>query len=281
MRFHFLKLAAPILLIEVSFAEDAIPTLRFPEGISWKGVFDAGFRPKHFPGLERKSCVASGQRFYFKVGETNPFFLDTERISFELVVDDRVRVFWHQEDNPITMKEGARRLDEFSKIIAGNLFQTGRLPPVVHAPTMQVEPDPRWNAIGRFGEYDVIYGFDASFNKERPLIPHFYLSWNSPELRNMPIRRHTVEPPEGYEWYSLDPKVDTPDPGSEASDDSEGEKDGLEAGDFRRSRHDESPSGSEAGDKQSSRPIGLMVALGLLLAAVGVVVRGKLRQGAP
>ena len=30
--------------------------------------------------------------------------------------------------------------------------------------------------------------------------------------------RDVVRPPKGYEWYSLDPKVNTPDPGSPPSD---------------------------------------------------------------
>ena len=29
----------------------------------------------------------------------------------------------------------------------------------------------------------------------------------------LPIRRKIVEPPPGYEWYSMDPRVDTPAPG--------------------------------------------------------------------
>ena len=276
-----LTVSISFLLAGGLLGKEPIPTLHFPEGISWKGVFDAGFRPKHLVGLERDRCVVNGLQFYFKLGEKDPFLLDAGRISFELMADERVRIFWHQEDNPITMQEGRRRLDDFYGLIKdGEKVYEGRLPPVVDRATMQIDPDYRWDTSANFGEYTLIYGFDASFNREKPLIPHFYITYSPPGMPDFPIRRHTVEPPEGYEWYSLDPNVDTPDPGSEVGDEAEGENDGLEAVDLPRAQQDRTPAGSQTVEMPPNRPVGLIVALGLLLATVGIVVRGKLRRGA-
>jgi hypothetical protein len=47
-------------------AEAAIPVLRFPDGISWKAVFDAGFRPKHVSGLEKKLTECRNQPLCFE-----------------------------------------------------------------------------------------------------------------------------------------------------------------------------------------------------------------------
>lgn len=70
----------------------------------------------------------------------------------------------------------------------------------------------------RVGEYVVFYGFDNSLRKDKPIIPHFYIAWSplgnpDPRLKDP---RDVVRPPKGYEWYSLDPKISTPDPGSKA-----------------------------------------------------------------
>jgi hypothetical protein len=91
-------------------AHAAPPILRFPDGISWKAVFDAGFRPKHVPGLEKDTTECRNQplRFEFE-GSSEPFILDPGRLSIELRPDDSVRLFMHTPQIPISMWEWTMR----------------------------------------------------------------------------------------------------------------------------------------------------------------------------
>lgn len=74
------------------------------------------------------------------------------------------------------------------------------------------------NVKVQVGEYRIWYGFDNSMGKVKPIIPHFYIVWSFPERPDYRLKdsRDVVRPPKGYEWYSLDPKVSTPDPGTKA-----------------------------------------------------------------
>jgi hypothetical protein len=98
-------------------AETAPPVLRFPDGISWKAVFDAGFRPKHIPGLERKMTGCRNQPLRFELeGSSEAFIIDPGRLSIELRPDDSVRLFMHTSHVPISMEEGEMRLMTFRRI---------------------------------------------------------------------------------------------------------------------------------------------------------------------
>lgn len=197
-------------------SEGADPILRFPDGLSWKDVFDSGFRPKHLPGLSRTTCICADQKFTLQMAGTGKTFpVDTGRLSFRLQSDDSVGVFWHSGWAPISLEEGGRRLEAFREFVGeGNLKVKGRVPPVTDASTNFVNADSEYYAVAKFGQYSVSYGFAASFRKDAPLIPHLQIGWSPANGKNSPpVRRKDVEPPAGYEWCSLDPKIDTPSPG--------------------------------------------------------------------
>jgi hypothetical protein len=120
-------------------AEAAIPVLRFPDGISWKAAFDAGLRPKHVPGLERKMTECKSQPLRFELeGNSEPFILDPGRLSIELMFDDGVRHFMHTSHVPVTMEEGERRLEKFREMFKGHLVRRGSMPPVMDERTGSV-----------------------------------------------------------------------------------------------------------------------------------------------
>jgi hypothetical protein len=194
----------------------ADPVLRFPDGLSWKDVFDSGFRPKHLGGLERTTCVCQDQRFTLEMSGTGKgFLLDTGRLSFRLLSDDSVGVFWHSGWTPISLEEGERRLQAFREWVGEeNLKEKGQVPPVIDPNSGIVNAETEYHAKARIGQFAVTYGFAASFRKEAPLMPHLHMALIPlPGKSTPPARRKIVEPPAGYEWYSLDPKIDTPEPG--------------------------------------------------------------------
>ena len=209
------------LLLRPFLLATEIPTLRFEDRLTWKQVFDFGFRPKHLEGLERNTCVCLNQSFWVQFKDRDlRFKVENGRVSFSFLYDDFLSMVWHQGGEAITLDEGKRRADEFRKVFDGYIIQEMSMPRLID-PSGLVDAGNDENDIkARVGEYLILYGFDNSMGKVKPIIPHFYIAWNFP---GMPDSRSkdsgdVVRPPKGYEWYSLDPKVNTPDPGSPSSD---------------------------------------------------------------
>lgn len=90
------------------------------------------------------------------------------------------------------------------------------MPRLIDASGLVDAGNPENNIEARIGEWVVWYGFDNSMGKAKPIIPHFYIALSYPGMpeESPKAKNYRVMPPQGYEWYSLDPKVDTPDPGS-------------------------------------------------------------------
>ncbi len=194
-----------------------IPTLRFDSDISWKRIFEFGFRPKHIEGLERSQCVCYNQNFRVQFRDRVPSFeIGNGRLSLSFAYDDFLTMVWHQGAEAISLSEGERRATEFRKVFDGFITQEISMPRLIDPSGLVDAGNDENNVKARVGEYLIWYGFDNSMRKDKPLIPHFYIAWSFP---GQPERRpkgskDVVRPPAGYEWYSLDPKVDTPDPGS-------------------------------------------------------------------
>ena len=201
-------------LLGLASAQAAPPVLRFPNGISWKAVFDAGFRPKHVPGLEKDTTECRNQPVRFELeGISEPFILDPGRFSIELRPDDSVRLFMHTSHVPISMEEGERRLMAFRRIFEKHLIRKGWMPSVMDERGSVMTSSEQF-AVGKIGVHVFTFGFTASSRRDLPLIARFQLAWvGTGNERTSNIRRKIVVPPAGYEWYSMDPKVHTPDPG--------------------------------------------------------------------
>jgi len=238
-------------------AEAAAPVLRFPDGISWKAVFDAGFRPKHIPGLEKDTTECRNQPLRFELeGSSEPFILDPGRLSIELRPDDSVRLFMHISHTPISMEEGEKRLTTFRRIFDGHLIRKGWMPTVMDERGSVMTSSEQF-AVGKIGVHVFTFGFTGTSRKDLPLVARFQLAWvGTGNETTSNIRRKIVAPPAGYEWYSMDPKVHTPDPGSEASGESRDDFSAMEEKRERKRRPvraEAVPSGPAAAISDGSR----------------------------
>lgn len=190
----------------------------FPDDLSWKAVFDRGFRPKHISGLERKKSQCIDQELNLHYGGYPAFALDRGRLMFELQSDDSLRIVEHVSRVPITMEEGEQRLNLFNEMFADCLIRRGTMPPLVDPKRGSIMTVGDFSAVAQKDGYTVHYYFTGAMNVKSPLLPILMISLkHRMDIPRLPIRRKIVEPPAGYEWYSMDPKVHTPDPGSEAT----------------------------------------------------------------
>lgn len=254
--------------------QGADPVLRFPEDYRWKAIFDIGFRPKHVSGLERRTCEIVDQSFQVQLkGQSDLFPLDRGLLTFDLRSDDSIRMIWHQSRVPVSMEEGRRRLELFEKLVAGHITQKGRMPVVVDKATASVNTGSEFESIALIDGHFISYGFNSSFVKEAPLIPHFYLSVQEPVVGGLPPREKTVTPPKGYEWYSLDPKIDTPAPGISRPMSAVEKPTATEQ---PRPAKRSAPTASEAADPPGFNPVWFIVAVGVVLILVALVVIRRL-----
>lgn len=205
-----------LLCLAKTASANEMPTLRFEKDVTWKRIFDSGFRPKYFVGRESEKCLCEDQSFWFQFDDRLPKFkLGNGRLLFEMVVGENINTVWHQGTEAITMKEGQLRAEVFKKMFEGHIIQEMTMPRIIDPSGLVDAGNEQNNIEARIGKYQFIYGFDNSYGKEKPIIPHFYIFLSypgKPDYRPKPLS-YKIKPPEGYEWYSLDPKVNTPDPG--------------------------------------------------------------------
>lgn len=166
-------------------------------GVTWKSVFDGGFRPKHQVGLESTNCICKDQAFLFKrAGSDVTFSLGKGRLLFELRSDDSIRMIWHQGSESIDHQEANRRVDAFRALFAD----------------VGVQKREGYNLVATIGEYRIHYGFDPSCDDKKPLVPHFYVFKTKERGESRPPGEK-VTPPAGYEWYLLSPNLEQYSPG--------------------------------------------------------------------
>jgi len=272
-RFLILVVGHAILASSASATE---PILRFPDGITWKGIFDSGFRPKHVSGLEIDTCEIVDQTFQFEFkGKPDLFPLDRGLLSFQLKPDNSLRVIWHQSRVPISMEEGRHRLEQFEKLLEGHITRKGRMPVLLDKATATVQTEREFDSSALVDGYWIKYGFSSSYVEDSPLIPYLYVMWKG--YMGAPIvRNETVKPPEGYEWYSLDPKIDTPAPGIRPPM-SEAERPAL----VQRPRPGPQKKRSEtqeAADPSGFNPLWMIAVLGGALIAAAIAIIRRFRR---
>ena len=101
------KILWVIIFSRILSAEE-IPTLRFDDHVTWKQIFDFGFRPKHLEGLERTTCVCLEQSFWLHFKDNRKFKFESGRLAFAFSYDDFLQMVWHQGAEPITLAEGEK-----------------------------------------------------------------------------------------------------------------------------------------------------------------------------
>jgi len=202
-------IAILILLLAISSGLSETPKLTFPTGLTWKEIFDAGFRPKHVPGLERKKAECLEQEVIFKFEDKPDFFLDRGRLMFELQSDDSLRVIEHVGRISISIEEAEKRLNAFHEIFSNELIQRGSTPPLVDKQRGGVAALSDYYGVAEHESYTIHYGFTGSFQADKPLLPIFMIALrHKMKGAKLPIRRHMIEPPVGYEDYSMERKID-------------------------------------------------------------------------
>lgn len=183
-----------------------VPTLRFPEEFSWKGIFDAGFRPKHISGLEADIAECRDQEMIIQFKDKVAFPLDRGRLAFHVQSDDSIRIAEHIGRVPITLQEAKKRLTLFHEVLSDRIVSKGSLPLIADEKDGIVNTYTGQSAVGIVDGLRISYRFTSSLQKEKPVLPVLVISHERKKgALRPPIRRVDITAPEGYEDYDMTP----------------------------------------------------------------------------
>lgn len=209
MKVMLIMLLLLSFIIGSSFATDKPEeiVLNMEDGVSWKSVFDAGFRPTHIRD-GRLSCrqidVQLGVRLQ-KNGET--LHLGRGDIEFTLVADHEVALISFYGREKRTSQYGEEQLEKFAQIFEKNLTQKGNLE---YFSNGEIEIK-NAHSHAKIGAFRLAYRLRHSFNKIEPVLEDIIISpAPSKERKRTKWLEAPIQPPAGYEHLDLTVAIQQP-----------------------------------------------------------------------
>jgi hypothetical protein len=184
-----------------------------PDALTLKAVFDAGFRPRLVPRLERVICEVADEKFSISVDGRAPIKITAEWVSFNVNAEDEVTTFEARDRNLYTLDEvlaiasehlvvlgiGTTKLREWEARQRAGMRKAATGPgPFIGAGNFS---DGKW-----YGDRNMKAGVKimSTYQVQAPFTLQYYAQWRS-VLSMKSIRREPIKPPAGYEHVSMAP----------------------------------------------------------------------------
>ncbi len=182
------------LFLSVSYAQEK--TLTISENLSWKSVFDDGFHPIWRIGGQTR-CQESKVDFSIEC-KGCVLKLDNGDIQFDVYDDEYLARISYYGRKRYTAVEAKKKVAEFKTILGDSL---------------RPNSEKGMKAWGQIGDYGIYLSFSDSMFDDGTVVSRFGISNRTGETASK-IRslltadpNAKVQPPEGYEHLSLDPRV--------------------------------------------------------------------------
>ena len=205
-----MKILLSITLVIVSTVlASATPTLQVKESglITWRNIFDAGFKPKHLRSLE-DSAVCYDQKFKLSNAATNTFFESfLGRTKFTFFRGNQLRSIWHSGSESVSREKVLQMVASFEAVFAGNIVKPFNEPDEVFDETKERLSTPEFSIVAEINgnRYALWFRYIAGFYES--FTPHFdYEIEGAMKItrhNRVNSRDHPVHPPEGYEDYDI------------------------------------------------------------------------------
>lgn len=179
------------------------------KGITWKDVFDMGFRPSTASGTSagvREAIVT------VKNGEKS-FDLFPGSVGFDVFGGKNlvgINTVSKEKTSYLTYEEADRQLSLFAEVFSDyGVVKTELQEKTYYQENRKFVTVQSSIGYDKERGYNVAYYLRRSGNKEKPFREMFMVSMHSSEQAKQGIRAKVAEivPPKGYEHVSLDPKV--------------------------------------------------------------------------
>lgn len=183
------------------------------KALTLSSVFDAGFRPRLVPRLERVMCEIANEDFSISVDGRVPIRIAAEWASFDVNANNEITTFETRDRNLYTLDEvleiaeghletlgiGTEKLKEWETRQRDGMKKAAKGPgPFIGAGNFS---DGKW-----YGDRNMKAGVKimSTYQVQAPFTLQYYAQWRS-VLSMKSIRRETIKPPAGYEHVSMAP----------------------------------------------------------------------------
>lgn len=218
MRIFALMLIHWVFAVTPSVAGEAM--LNIDEPLTWKSVFDAGFRPSHVrDGLDK--CRQLNVHVKLKTSKgAEVLDLGIGDVEFSLrdghllhlltfygreyrsvaEVEEKSRVFWRMFGGKVTRKAEIGWFE-----VKNTISYSGR--PIDPPEITRVVDDKNAVNHAKSGDASIFYDFHSANSRDKPMVEQFSISLNSTEAMTAGRLKTKIEPPAGYEHVSLEPAL--------------------------------------------------------------------------
>jgi hypothetical protein len=260
----------------------AKPILKFDNGLDWKQIFDAGFRPRHQNGGRTSCKVWEQEPFAIEIkGLEGQMQFDEGTLSFDFDSKEKIIGFSYFVAEAIDMAEGKRQADQMTAWLKPYVIHEMKMPRYIEGTYVDATSS---NSIlvARIGEYHISYRFIDTASASKQLRPKFSIYWSFPEMPTdgfIPVDRK-IKPPPGYEDWDMTEVIPTTR-GDVRIEDPMLARPGQKTVEQKRSR-DTSTKQAALVEEQVSRnsvlPYALAAAILVILAAITYSWRQKVKR---
>ncbi len=291
MRLFALMLIHWVFTVMPSVAGGAI--LNVDEPLTWKSVFDAGFRPSRVrDGLDKcrqlnvhvKLKTSTGAEVLdLGIGDVEFSLRDGHLLhlltfygrEYRSVaeVEEKSRVFWRMFGGKVTRKA---QIGWFE--VKNTISYSGR--PIDPPEITRVVDDKNAVNHAKSGDASIFYNFHSANNRDKPMLEQLSVSLKSEKAMTAGRLKTKIEPPVGYEHVSLEPALaeTTPSPTATPDEPVTRTQSSPTVGPAKSTPSPNQPTAEKATDESPSNfPWVWIIGAILLLAVVGGILL-KLRR---
>lgn len=251
-------------------------TLDITDGITWKEIFDSGFRPKHLSdGIYMCRQYDVDLRIKSPSGEL--LHLGRGDVDFSVKEGGLVVLVSYFGRQNRTLEEAKIKSAEFSKMFGESVTKRATLKTFqnkhevdysgrkINPPQIEEHVDLKTTTnAAKVGDFRIIYGFSDSYLDDLPLVERLSVALKSKEAKRAKRLTEKIRPPVGYEHISLEPNQETEEPEKRVSKgESRQEQDDVRSSQSRKKQELESDEAVE--EKLSNLP---WIIAGVLLVGI-------------
>lgn len=206
-------------LITVCVADEQV-VLDLSEGVSWKGIFDAGFRPYHIRG-GKFGCKQLDVDVTIKTQDfPQGIRLGKGDASFSLLENYMMIGFSFYGRENRSLEEAQSKSEMFAQMFGENVTEQAKLTTFenkhevdfsgqkIVPPRIEEHVDLKTTAnAAKIDDFSIIYSFSDSYSDDFPLVERLSVALKSNEAKRAKRLTEKIRPPEGYEHISLEPEL--------------------------------------------------------------------------
>lgn len=177
--------------------------------ITWKDIFEAGFKPKQLQRLE-DSAVCYDQTFtLFNKKNKGSMNLVKGRTKFSFFPENQLKTIWHSSSHSINRNQVLEMVQGFEAVFSRHITREFNAPDEIYDPQKYPYGLPKYKIVALINGHKFILSFRHVSGFPESFTPHFvyYIDGalkltksNSTNSRDNP-----VQPPQGYEGYDISP----------------------------------------------------------------------------